>query len=180
MSNRSAFLNGDRHDGVALFLSESYLDGQGKLRELGDPVESGSVLVVPGDDGRRAFSAGTGLDAMDFARGAMETRGHVSRDLDGGECPQRHAGDDGSDATDAGNGAGDADTDGSESHAVEFVFAFSEPENPEVGGLYTRGDVIHAYAHCACGASYSDKWVVGAEGATGVQPGSSEPAETTD
>ena len=161
MSHRSAFLDGDRHDHVALFLSESYLDGQEKLRELGDPVESGCVLVVPGDDGRRAFSAGTGLDAMEFARGAMETRGHISRALDGGECPQR-----------------DSDTEAS--HDVEFVFAFSEEQNEKVGGLYTRGAVIHAYAHCACGANYSDKWVVDEEASTGVQPGGTDPVETTD
>jgi hypothetical protein len=159
MSHRSAFLDGDRHDDIALFLSESYLDGQEKLRELGDPVESGCVLVVPGDDGRRAFSAGTGMDAMEFARGAMETHGHISRDLDGGECPERAS-----------------DTEAS--HAVEFVFAFSEAQNTEVGGLYTRGDVIHAYAHCVCGTSYSDKWVVGEEESTGVQPGETDPAET--
>ena len=161
MSHRSAFLDGDRHDDVALFLSESYLDGQSKLRELGETVDSGSVLVVPGDDGRRAFSAGTGMDAMEFARGAMEARGHVSRALDGGECPRR-------------------ESDAESPHDVEFIFAFSEAENREVGGLYARGDVIHAYAHCACGASYSDKWVVGEEDATGVQPGGSEPAEATE
>ena len=161
MSHRSAFLDGDRHDDVALFLSESFLDGQSKLRELGETVDSGSVLVVDGDDGRRAFSAGTGMDAMEFARGAMETRGHVSRGLDGGECPER-----------------ESDTEAS--HAVEFIFAFSEEQNPEVGGLYARGDVIHAYAHCACGASYSDKWVVGEEESTGVQSGGTDPVEATD
>jgi len=161
MSKRSAFLDGERHDDVALFLTESYLDSEGKLPRMGEAVDSGHVLVVPGDDGRRAFAAGTGLEAMEFARGAMETRGHVSRDLDGGECPRR-------------------DADPEASHEVEFVFAFSEPRNQEVGGLYDRGDVIHAYAHCACGASYSDKWVVGEEDATGVQPGGSEPAETTE
>jgi hypothetical protein len=161
MSTRSAFLDGERHDDVALFLTESYLDSQGKLPKMGETVDSGYVLVVPGDDGRRAFAAGTGMEAMEFARGAMETRGHVSRDLDGGECPRR-------------------ETDDEASHEVEFVFAFSEAQNEEVGGLYARGDVIHAYAHCACGASYSDKWVVGEETETGVQPGGSEPVEATE
>ena len=161
MSHRSAFLAGDRHDHVALFLTRSYLDSEGKLPKMGEAVDSGYVLVVPGDDGRRAFAAGTGMEAMEFARGAMDTRGHVSRDLDGGECPRREA-------------------DAEASHDVEFVFAFSEAQNEEVGGLYARGDVIHAYAHCACGASYSDKWVVGEEDETGVQPGGSEPAEATE
>jgi hypothetical protein len=158
MSQRSAFLDGERHDDVALFLTESYLDSEGKLPKMGETVDSGYVLVVPGDDGRQAFAAGTGMDAMEFARRAMESRGHVSRKLDGGECP-----------------VGDG-----EEHDVEFIFAFSEAQNEEVGGLYARGEVIHAYAHCACGASYSDKWVVGEETETGVQPGESEPAEGTE
>ncbi|MFB6090200.1 MAG: DUF5807 family protein [Halobellus sp.] len=165
MSKLEAFLAGDRHDDVALFLTESYLDSQGKLPKMGEAVENGYVLVVPGDDGRRAFSAGTGMDAMEFARGAMEQRGHVSRSLDGGECP--------------GSDADEAAADATDDHEVEFIFAFSEAQNEEVGGLYERGDVIHAYAHCACGANYSDKWVVGEEGETGVQPGESEPAEAT-
>ncbi|RLM53324.1 hypothetical protein DVK02_14115 [Halobellus sp. Atlit-31R] len=156
MSQLEAFLAGERHEDVALFLTEAYLDSQGKLPKMGETVDSGYVLVVPGDDGRRAFAAGTGMDAMEFARGAMDQRGHVSRDLDGGECPA----------------AGDGDD-----HDVEFIFAFSEAQNEEVGGLYARGDVIHAYAHCACGESYSDKWVVGEETETGVRPGGSEPVE---
>ncbi|WP_049985291.1 DUF5807 family protein [Halobellus rufus] len=158
MSKLDEFLAGERHDDVALFLTEAYLDSQGKLPKMGETVESGYVLVVPGDDGRRAFASGTGMDAMEFARGAMNERGHVSRTLDGGECPE-------ADADDAGD------------HEVEFIFAFSEAQNEEVGGLYERGEVVHAYAHCACGASYSDKWVVGEETETGVQPGGSEPVE---
>ncbi|ERH12855.1 MAG: hypothetical protein J07HB67_01881, partial [halophilic archaeon J07HB67] len=50
-----------------------------------------------------------------------------------------------------------ADGDG---HEVEFIFAFAEEENEGVGGLYAEGDVVHAYAHCGCGASYSHKWLV--------------------
>ncbi|WP_144906256.1 DUF5807 family protein [Halobellus captivus] len=161
MSKLDEFLAGDRHDDVALFLTEEYLDSQGKLPKMGETVDAGYVLVVPGDDGRRAFSAGTGMDAMEFARGAMAARGHVSRTLDGGECPEAVADDD-------------------DAHDVEFIFAFSEAQNEEVGGLYARGEVIHAYAHCTCGASYSDKWVVGEETETGVQPGGSEPVEGTE
>ncbi|QCC48757.1 DUF5807 family protein [Halobellus limi] len=173
MSQLDAFLAGERHDDVALFLTEEYLDSQGKLPKMGETVDSGYVLVVPGDDGRRAFAAGTGMDAMEFARGAMESRGHISRSLDGGECPEAETAGSGDDATDADSEDDVADGD----HDVEFIFAFSEAQNEEVGGLYARGAVVHAYAHCACGASYSDKWVVGAEDETGVQPGESEPAE---
>ncbi|SDX67890.1 DUF5807 family protein [Halobellus clavatus] len=161
MSQLDAFLAGERHEDVALYLTDQYLDSQGKLPKLGEAVEGGYVLVVPGDDGRQAFAAGTGMDAMEFARGAMEETGHISRSLDGGECPA-------------------ADGDDAAAHEVEFIFAFSEAQNEEVGGLYERGDVVHAYAHCACGVSYSDKWVVGEEAATGVQPGGSEPVESTE
>lgn len=163
MSKLDEFLAGDRHDDVALFLTHEYLDSDGKLSRLGEEVEDGYVLVVNGDDGRSAFSAGTGMDAMEFSRTAMEEKGHVDRDLGGGECPE----DD------------DAENE-DEAHRTEFIFAFSEAENEEVGGLYARGEVIHAYAHCACGANYSDKWVVGEETETGVQPGDSEPAHANE
>ncbi|SFR70072.1 DUF5807 family protein [Halogeometricum limi] len=159
MSKLDEFLAGERHDDVALFLTHEYLDSQGKLPNLGEEVENGYVLVVPGDDGRRAFAAGTGMDAMEFSRTAMGQKGHVDRDLGGGECPDR---------------------DPDENHQAEFIFSFSEAQNEEVGGLYARGAVVHAYAHCACGASYSDKWVVGEETETGVQPGESDPAEGTE
>ncbi|MDS0300028.1 DUF5807 family protein [Halogeometricum sp. S1BR25-6] len=160
MSKLDEFLAGDRHEDVALFLTDEYLDSDGKLRRLGEEVEDGYVLVVDGDDGRSAFSAGTGMDAMEFSRTAMERDGHVHRDLGGGECPE--AGEEG-------------EGDDGEDHRTEFIFAFSEAENEEVGGLYARGEVIHAYAHCACGANYSDKWVVDEEEETGVQPGGTEP-----
>ncbi|WP_336021553.1 DUF5807 family protein [Halobellus salinisoli] len=183
MSKLEEFLAGERHEDVALFLTEAYLDSQGKLPKMGETVESGYVLVVPGDDGRRAFSAGTGMDAMEFARGAMAERGHISRTLDGGECPEAAAETDDDDVDAAETDADDSDADESDSvddHEVEFIFAFSEEQNEEVGGLYERGEVVHAYAHCECGASYSDKWVVGEETETGVQPGGSEPAEGTE
>ena len=159
MSKLEEFLAGGRHDDVALFLTHEYLDSEGKLPNLGEEVENGYVLVVPGDDGRRAFAAGTGMDAMEFSRTAMERKGHVDREIGGGECPER---------------------DAEENHQAEFIFAFSEERNTEVGGLYARGDVVHAYAHCACGVNYSDKWVVGEETETGVQPGESEPAEANE
>jgi hypothetical protein len=172
MSQLEEFLAGERHEDVALFLTDAYLDSEGKLPKMGEAVDSGYVLVVDGDDGRRAFSAGTGMDAMEFARGAMETRGHISRDLDGGECP---AATESADTT-----SGDEAEPGNDDHEVEFIFAFSEAQNEEVGGLYADGDVVHAYAHCACGVSYSDKWVVGSETETGVQPGDTEPIDAAE
>ncbi len=140
MSKLAEFLAGDRPDDVALFLTHEYMDDQGKIADMGEDVENGVVLVVPGDKGRQAFSAGTGMDAMQFARGAMETESDIDPDLGGGECP------------DSGDG---------ESHAVQFVFAFAEAQNQEVGGLYAEGDVVHAYAHCECGTNFSDRWVAG-------------------
>ncbi len=130
------FLAGNRLDDVALFLSDEY--GTEKLTQLGEPVENGVVIVVSGEKGRGAFSAATGMDTMEFARTAMNRDGEIAPLLNGGDCPE--AGPD---------------------HAVRFVFAFAEAENENVGGLYAEGDVIHAYAHCACGTSYSHKWVVG-------------------
>lgn len=139
MSKLSEFLAGERLEDVALFLAEDQLDEAGKLADAGEEVEGGVVLVRPGEQGRKLFNAGTGQDAMQFAKEAMGEGGSVDRDLSGGECP-------------AGEG---------EEHEVQYVFAFAEAENPEVGGMYADGDVIHAYAKCACGESYSEKWVVG-------------------
>lgn len=140
MSKLSAFLAGERLDDVAIFLTAEYLDEQGKLPTVGETVENGYVLVVPGDDGRRAFAAGTGMDAMEFAQMAMDNDGRIDPTLGDGDCPNR--------APD-------------ENHQVEFVFAFAEAQNEGVGGIYGEGDVVHAYAHCTCGTNYSDRWVVG-------------------
>jgi hypothetical protein len=133
------FLAGERLEDVAIFLADDYLDSEGKLAEIGTAVEGGVVLVVPGDTGRSAFSSGTGMDAMDFAQTAMNVDGEIAPNLDGGTCPESDGGD----------------------HTVEFIFAFAEAENEGVGGMYADGDVMHAYAHCTCGTSYSHKWVLG-------------------
>jgi hypothetical protein len=137
MNELDEFLAGDRLEDVALFLSEEYLDEDGRLADHGDPVDGGVVLVVDGDRGRDLFAAGTGMDAMAFARGAMETDGRIDRDLAGGDPP-----------------------DGGR---VQFVFAFAEAQNEEVGGIYAEGDVVHAYAKSSEGAAFSDRWVVGDE-----------------
>ncbi|WP_224448414.1 DUF5807 family protein [Haloprofundus salilacus] len=148
MSDREEFLAGERLDDVALFLTDDYLDEQGKIANYGETVDGGVVLVEPGDDGRRLFAAGTGMDAMEFAQGAMGNEGAIADDLSGGECPAA-----GADEEEEGE-AGD--------HRAKFVFAFAEAQNEEVGGIYADGDVIHAYAQCECGLSYSDRWVVDA------------------
>ncbi|MFB6157975.1 MAG: DUF5807 family protein [Haloferacaceae archaeon] len=134
------FLAGDRPDEVALFLAEDELDGAGTLAERGTRVDGGVVLVLPGERGRSAFAAGTGTDAMAFAREAMDAEGRIDPRLDGGECPE---------------------DEGDDDHRPRFVLAFAEERNEAVGGIYAEGDVVHAYARCACGASYSDRWVAG-------------------
>lgn len=139
MSKLEEFLAGERLDDVALFLTHDYMDEAGRIANVGEDVENGVVLVVPGDDGRQMFAAGTGMDAMQFAKNAMGQEGTIDPNLAGGDCPE-----------------GDSDE-----HQVKFVFAFAEEENPGVGGIYADGDVIHAYAQCECGQSYSHKWVVG-------------------
>lgn len=128
------FLAGDRLDHIALYLTDDYLDDDA-LSAHGTTVEGGVVLVVPGDRGRDLFSAGTGMDAMAFAKEAMGTEGEIDHTLQGGTCPDCDRG-------------------------AAFVLAFAEARNEEVGGIYAEGDVIHAYAVCACGERYSDKWVV--------------------
>ncbi|MFC5277990.1 DUF5807 family protein [Halorubrum rubrum] len=153
MDKLEAFLAGDRLDDVVFYVSDAFLDDDSRLREVGTETDDGVRLVLDGETGRSAFQAGTGMGAMEFAKGAMANEGAIARSLDGGECP--FAGDDGDEGADD-EGDGDAG-----SHEVRFVFAFAEGENPEVGGLYAEGDVIHAYAHCTCGESYSHKWVVG-------------------
>ena len=139
MNKLEEFLAGERLDHVALFLADEYLDDGGTIADHGEPVDGGVVLVVPGDDGRRMFAAGTGMEAMQFARGAMDTDGDIADELNAGTCP------------DAGDG---------EDHRVQFVFAFAEAQNEEVGGRYAEGDVLHAYAKCACGTAYSDRWLL--------------------
>jgi hypothetical protein len=136
-SKLAAFLAGERLDDVALFLSDAYLDDEGTLAELGDRVDGGIVLVLDGAQGRELFAKATGVGAMQFAKRAMETDGHVDRDLAGGDPP-----------------------DGS---AVAFVLAFAEAQNEAVGGLYAEGDVVHAYAQTVDGNPFSDRWVVGDE-----------------
>jgi hypothetical protein len=135
---REQFLAGDRPDDVALFLSSAFLDDPEPLLEYGERVEGGVLLVVDGDAGRRVFEKASGTEAMAFSREAMGTESPVDDDLTGGTCPE-----------------------GGDDHEARFVFAFSEAQNEDVGGLYAEGDVMHAYARCECGASYSDRWVAG-------------------
>ncbi|WP_290814791.1 DUF5807 family protein [Halovivax sp.] len=138
----AAFLAGERPDDVAIYLSEAAADDLEKLASVGERVDGGVRIVVDGERGRNAFRAATGVEAMAFAKEAMGTDGDVAPDLAGGTCPEADAGE---------------DTDGD--HATRFVFAFAEAQNEEVGGIYAEGDVIHAYAQCACGTAYADKWV---------------------
>ncbi|WP_017343742.1 DUF5807 family protein [Halorubrum sp. T3] len=144
MSNLDEFLAGERLDDVVFYLSDAYLDDDSRLRQVGEETAGGVRLILDGETGRSAFQAGTGMGAMEFAKTAMDAEGEVARSLDGGACP--FASDD------------DADDD---PHEIQFIFAFAEAQNEEVGGLYAEGDVVHAYAHCTCGESYSHKWVIG-------------------
>jgi len=134
----AGFRRGERVDDVCIYLHEEGVGNVEALSELGIRTDEGVVLVMPGEEGRAAFGRATSLDPMDFAGMAMDTEGRIDETLRSGECP------------DAGDGA---------DHYVKFVFAFAEAHHPEMEGLYAEGDVIHAYAACACGTTYSDKWV---------------------
>jgi hypothetical protein len=145
VSDFDAYLAGDRTDHVALYLSDSYVSDVDSLADRDDAHrvdDGGVVLVVDGDAGRSVFQKLTGMEAMEFGSTAMQTPGHVDGDLAAGDCP------------DAADGPG-------EDHHVEFAFSFAEAQNEEVGGLYSEGDVVHAYAYCSCGTAYSDKWLAG-------------------
>ena len=141
MSDREAFLAGERPDDVLMYVADEAVSGIDSLADVGERVEGGAVLVVDGERGRSAFQRATGLDPMAFAREAMDTEGIVDPDCTGGVCPA----DDGADGE----------------HAARFIFAFAEEQNEAVGDLYAEGDVVHAYVSCSCGQSYSDKWVAG-------------------
>lgn len=136
----SAFLSGERPEDVLIYLSNAVVSDSDALAEHGDQVAGGTVLVLPGDRGRSVFEQAVGVPAMTFAGTAMETEGTVLEDCTGGECPNA-----------------DPETD----HQVQVLLAFAEEQNEEAGGLYAAGDVIHAYADCACDTTYSDRWVVG-------------------
>lgn len=140
----AAFRRGERTDDVCIYLHEEGVGNVEALSRLGLRTDDGVVLVLPGEEGRAAFERATSLDPMDFAGMAMGTEGHVDDSLTSGTCP---------------NADGDA-----EEHYVKFVFAFAESHHPEMEGLYAEGDVIHAYAACACGTTYSEKWVAGGDG----------------
>lgn len=132
------FLAGERPEEILIFLAEDVVGNPDALGGVAEDVGNGVVLVLPGDQGQTTFERTTGIDPMDFAGVAMQTDGHIDHDCTSGDCPSEDAGD----------------------HDLKFVFAFAEEQNEEVGGLYAEGDVIHAYASCSCGETYSDKWVV--------------------
>jgi len=134
---RAEFLAGQRPTDVHIYLHESAVSNVDALADHGERLDDGIVLVMDGEQARSVFGRATGIDPMGFAREAMDTDGDVADDCTSGSCPQ-----------------GDGDD-----HRPQFVFAFAEEQNEEAGGLYAEGPVIHAYVSCACGASYSDKWV---------------------
>jgi len=139
MSDHAAFVAGDRPEDVCLYLADESVGDPDALADVGERSDGGTVIVVPGDEGRSALQGAVGVDPMAFAKEAMATESEIAADCTDGTCPK------------AGDG-GD--------HAVRFVFAFAEEENPEAGDRYAEGDVIHAYARCTCGQAYSDRWVV--------------------
>ncbi|MFB6070728.1 MAG: DUF5807 family protein [Halanaeroarchaeum sp.] len=138
----AAFLAGERLDDVALYLSGEAVSNRDALldRDVASPAGDGVLLVVDGDRGRDVFARLTGQDAMEFGGTAMQREGRIDASLTDGECPEG---------------------DGDGAHRPVFVFAFAEGQNAEAGGIYERGDVIHAYAQCSCGTAYGDRWVVG-------------------
>ncbi|MFB6196850.1 MAG: DUF5807 family protein [Halobacteriaceae archaeon] len=137
MTAREEFLSGERPEDIAFYLSQSIVDDQDPLLNAGgESVSGGIVLIVPGETGRDAFKTATDIDPMALAREAMDTTGNVDHELTGGSCP-------------------DSECDGE----PKFIFAFLEKQTSETGGLYAEGDVVHGYAACECGISYSERWL---------------------
>jgi hypothetical protein len=135
---REQFLAGERPDDVLLYFDERAVSGMDRLAKVGESVDGGVVLVLPGEEGRSAFQRAVGVDPMTLAQSAMGSESEIDRGCTGGVCP-------------------DSEQDGD--HFARFVFAFAEEQNEDVGGLYAEGDVIHAYARCDCDTTYSEKWV---------------------
>lgn len=136
-SDRGAFLAGERPSDVHVYLHEETVSNPEALLDHGERLEDGIALVMDGERARRVFSRVADIDPMELAGQAMGTDGEVDPDCVGGTCP-------------AGTG---------ESHRPRFVFAFAERQNPDAGGLYAEGNVLHAYVVCTCGETYSDKWL---------------------
>lgn len=145
MSALDAFLAGELPGTVAIYLADEHLTNAEALADRAERVEGGYVLVLPGERGRRLFPTVADDDPMAFARAASERDGAIDRELAGGTCP------------DAGGG------DPAE-HALRFLLAFSQEQTEGLGEPYASGDVVHAYAQCACGTAYADRWVVGDDG----------------
>ncbi len=181
MSDLAAFLAGRRPDHVVIVLADELLAEPEALEEYAEPVANGLALVLPGHRGRSVFRRATGHDPMAFARDASDRESPIARDLSGGDCPEAPGADANDDVDDAGvPAAGDGDGEGNGgapgdvgdpdgdveagdrgAHYPTVVFSFAEARNEDIGGLYARGDVVHAYAQCACGARYADRWVAG-------------------
>lgn len=142
-TRREQFLAGHRPDDVLIYLHEEGVNNIDALADHGQRTEEGVVLVLPGEQGRQAFQQATSLDPMNFAGMAMKNEGTIHRDCTGGECPEGSGPD----------------------HYVKFVFAFAEEGQEQAGGIYEEGTVVHAYAACACGTTYSEKWVAGEKSA---------------
>jgi len=140
-SDREAFLAGERPGDVLISLPDHSVSDAESLAEHGERVDDGTVLVLPGEQGRAAFQQATGVDPMTFAQRAMQTEGDIDHDCTGATCPKAHP------------------EENPDEHRPRFVFAFAEARNEEVGGLYAEGPVIHAYVHCECDAAFSDRWV---------------------
>lgn len=135
-NKREAFLTGDRPGDIAVYIADQLVDDPDALAEHGHVTDQGTVLVLDGETGRKVFKSATGMDALGFAKSAMNTEGEIADDLTGGVCPECGK------------------------NTIQLLLAFAEEQNEAVGGIYAESDVIHAYAQCDCGARYSDKWTL--------------------
>ena len=153
---RERFLAGESPEEVLVYLAESGVSNIEALADRGEEVQSGVVLVLDAEHGRRVAERAIGTDPMDLASAAMDTEGEIDLEAPRGACPATHDG--------AGSGSGEHLGADGEDHTLRYAFAFAEERNAEVGGIYAEGDVIHAYGVCDCGTAYSDRWVANGDG----------------
>ena len=160
--SRKAFFAGERPDDVLVYVAARAVSGIEALADRGERTEKGVAFVLDGERGRRVAERVLGTDPMDLASAAMNREGELDLVSLAGTCPAAEVdtGVDGASTADDVGSDTDID-DGSSAHALRGVFAFAEERNPEAGGIYAEGDVIHAYAVCTCGTVYSDRWVAG-------------------
>lgn len=140
MQSFGRFIAGEKPKHILLY----HGIGAGKLPDqaakLAHDIEDGHVMVLPAAMAQEIADKVLIPDLSTFSERSRERGGAIESFLTAGTCPE---------AMDNGKG-----------HTLEQIFAFVQPKDELLGGIYAKGDVMHAYALCSCQTYYSDRWVV--------------------